>query len=75
MFSSVPSFIDISTCLVSKGKAALKSEDVLENEIQETNNISSIPCLVVFKDGKEVERIIGSHSAEMIEKKIRACLC
>lgn len=37
--------------------------------------IASIPCLVIFKEGKEVERIIGSHSSEVIEKKIRTHLC
>jgi len=36
--------------------------------------ISSIPCLVVFKDGKETDRIIGSHSAEVIKSKIEGCL-
>ena len=34
-----------------------------------------IPTFIVFKDGKEVERIIGSHSAEVIEKKIRGHMC
>ncbi len=33
--------------------------------------ISNIPCLVIFKEGKEIERIIGTHSAEVIEKRIR----
>lgn len=40
-------------------------------ELTSKYSVSSIPCLIVFKDGKEVERIIGSHSAEIIEKKIR----
>ena len=34
-------------------------------------NIMSIPCLIVFKDGKEIDRIVGAHSAEFIEEKIR----
>ena len=45
------------------------------SELVSKYNVSSIPCLVVFKEGKEVERIVGSHSAEMIEKKIKGCLC
>ncbi len=34
-------------------------------------NVSSIPCLVVFKNGKEVGRIIGNQTAEAIENKIK----
>jgi thioredoxin 1 len=44
-------------------------------ELTRKHCITNIPCLVIFKDGKEVERIIGSHSAEVIEKKIRMHLC
>jgi len=33
--------------------------------------VSSIPCLVVFKEGKEVDRIIGAHSSDVIEDRIR----
>lgn len=33
--------------------------------------IMSIPCLIVFKDGKEVERIIGSQQAEVVEEKLK----
>ncbi len=32
--------------------------------------ISSIPCLIVFKDGKEVDRIIGALPEEVLEEKI-----
>ena len=35
------------------------------------NKISSIPCFIVFKEGKEVGRIIGAHSADGMESKIR----
>lgn len=33
--------------------------------------VSSIPCLVIFKKGKEVGRIIGNHCYEVIEEKIK----
>lgn len=33
-------------------------------------NISTIPCLVIFKDGKEIGRIIGAQPKENIEEKI-----
>ena len=35
-------------------------------------NISSIPCLIIIKEGKEAGRIIGSHSQDVIENKIKA---
>jgi len=44
-------------------------------EIVSKYGVTSIPCLIVFKEGKEVERIIGTHSAEIIEKKISGCMC
>ena len=34
-------------------------------------NITSIPCLIVFKDGKEVERITGALPEEVLEEKLR----
>lgn len=33
-------------------------------------NITSIPCLVVFKKGKEVGRITGALPQEVLEEKI-----
>ncbi|MAG02001.1 thioredoxin [Candidatus Pacearchaeota archaeon] len=36
--------------------------------------ISSIPCMILFKDGKEVDRLIGNQTAEDIESKIRGYL-
>ena len=32
--------------------------------------ISSIPCIVFFKQGKEVDRIIGAGSEESLQEKI-----
>lgn len=42
------------------------NEEALANEY----GISSIPCLILFKDGKEVKRTIGLKSKEDIEKMI-----
>ncbi|MFA5258906.1 MAG: thioredoxin [Candidatus Pacearchaeota archaeon] len=36
--------------------------------------ISSIPCLVVFKNGKEAHRMIGSYSFDIIKNQIEDCL-
>jgi len=35
--------------------------------------IQAIPCLIVFKDGKEVERHLGVHTREDISGWIEAC--
>jgi len=36
--------------------------------------ISSVPCLIIYKNGKEACRIHGNQTPEIIEAKIRACL-
>ena len=39
-----------------------------EQELAGEYNISSIPCLILFKDGKEISRSIGLKSKEELEK-------
>jgi thioredoxin 1 len=36
--------------------------------------ISNIPCIVFFKDGKEVGRSVGAMGEEQLEKKIKGFL-
>ncbi len=36
--------------------------------------ISSIPCLIIFKDNEEVDRIIGGHSGDDIEERLKKWL-
>ena len=43
-------------------------------ELSRKYNISSIPCLIIFKKGKEVGRIIGAQTAEVIKEKVRKYL-
>ena len=38
-----------------------------EDELAEEYGVSSIPCLVVFKDGKEVKRSVGLRPKSDIE--------
>lgn len=38
-----------------------------EDELAEKYDVSSIPCLVAFKNGKEVKRSIGLRPKETIE--------
>jgi thioredoxin 1 len=39
---------------------------VVSNEYE----ISSIPCIVFFKDGDEVDRVVGGVSEDILEEKI-----
>jgi thioredoxin len=37
-------------------------------------NVSSIPCLIIFKDGKEVDRMVGMQDKDFIEEKVKRYL-
>jgi len=39
-------------------------------ELASKLNITSIPCLIIFKEGKEAERITGALPEEVLEEKI-----
>ena len=43
-------------------------------ELSRKYNVSNIPCLIIFKNGKEVGRITGSQTADVIEEKIKKFL-
>jgi thioredoxin 1 len=47
----------------------INTED--NEELARKYNVSSIPCLIIFRNGKEIDRIIGAHSSEVIEDKIK----
>lgn len=34
--------------------------------------VSAIPCFIVFKDGKEITRMVGAQSKEALKKKTLA---
>lgn len=48
--------------------AAVDVDD--NNELASDYNVSSIPCLVIFKDGKEVKRSVGFLSEEELTKML-----
>ena len=43
-------------------------------EIAAKFKVQSIPCLIIFKEGKEVDRIIGAQPSEAIEEKVKSYL-
>ncbi len=54
-------------------KSSMKSIKIVsiniddEEELAEKYGVSSIPCLVLFKDGKEINRSIGLKPKDVIE--------
>lgn len=42
--------------------------------LAQQNNVSGIPCLIVFKDGKEAHRIVGFSPKDALKDKIREAL-
>lgn len=50
-------------------KIAVATLDIAANiEIAKKHGVTNIPCLVVFKNGKEVERKVGYSGREAVEK-------
>ena len=53
------------------GKFTLAKMNIEENNITPANyDVRSIPTLILFKDGKPVDRMIGNHSQEDIKNFI-----
>ena len=43
-------------------------------DVSGENQVAGIPCLIVFKEGKEVDRIVGFSPAPVLRRKIEAVL-
>jgi len=57
------------------GKAAVMNLDVDEHrESAMVVGITSIPTLIIYKDGQEVERFIGLQNAEVLSNAIEKAL-
>ncbi|OGJ17073.1 thioredoxin [Candidatus Pacearchaeota archaeon RBG_13_36_9] len=68
-----PIFENLSKKLGSKMKFA-KIDTQSEMELSQRFNITGIPCLIVFKNGKEASRIAGFMQAEELEEKLKGYL-
>ena len=42
------------------------------SEFAQSNGVMSIPCIVVFKEGKEVGRIVGGQTEDSLEQQLKA---
>ena len=55
----------------ANGKYQIASVNVdIEQDLAAEYGISSIPCMVIFKDGKEVERIVGLRPKAALVKSL-----
>lgn len=43
-------------------------------EIAAKNNVMSVPTFIIFKNGKEAERIVGAVPKELLVKKVLATI-
>lgn len=55
------------------GKAKIGKLDVDQNPVTASKfHVQSIPTLIIFKDGKEVDRIVGAQSKEAMMRRLQA---
>lgn len=53
---------------ISKDHTVYKVNVDNESDLAQNYGIMSIPCMIVFQDGKEVNRLVGLHSkADILE--------
>lgn len=58
-----------------KNKIEFCKVNIDENQkLAEKYSVMSIPTLVIFKNGKEINRFVGSQSADVLEEKIKKIL-
>lgn len=56
-----------------KGKVKIVAADVGENEETASSlGIASIPCVIYFKGGQEVSRIVGAYPKQKFVDEIKA---
>jgi len=60
----------------NSGRITFGKLNVDENpDVTGNYSIMSIPTLLVFKDGKLVDRIVGAMPRPMLEERINRCIC
>jgi thioredoxin 1 len=64
-----PIFEELSSDYKGKLKFA-KVDTESEEDIASKNNITGIPCMILFKDGKEINRIVGYMPKTALKQKI-----
>jgi len=68
-----PVFEEVSQEFNGNSKfAEISTEDC--PEIAQKNEVNGIPCLLIFNQGKEVDRIVGFNPAAVLKQKITEIL-
>lgn len=68
-----PVFEELSKDFVGKLKfAKLSTEEC--SDLASENHVKGIPCLIIFNNGEEVDRIVGFAPAPMLKQKIEKVL-
>ena len=67
-----PTFEEVSHQF--KGKCTFAKVNVEESPEVQQFGISSIPCLILFKDGVESNRIVGALPADALKQQIEEML-
>ena len=58
-----------------KGKIEFAKVNIDDNSsLAQKFKVISIPTLIVFKKGKEIERIVGAREEEQLEERLRSYL-
>jgi thioredoxin 1 len=63
-----PIFEDLATRMKNVKFAKVNVDE--NQSLSQKFKVMSIPCIIVFKDGKEVDRMIGTQTADILEEKI-----
>ena len=65
-----PVFESVSEANKDVEFAKVNIED--SQEIAQEYQVSSIPCLIFFKDGKEIDRVVGAVPEDALNEKIKS---
>lgn len=58
-----------------KGKVTFLKVNVDENQqLAAENGVRGIPCMVIYKDGEEVDRIVGVVPEEQLKERIESAV-
>lgn len=60
--------------LAAEGYQAVKVNVDDEGNLAAEFDVMSIPTLIIFKDGEEVDRMVGLQSKEVLESKLKALM-
>lgn len=57
------------------GKMVFAKCDIDANqEFAQSNGVMSIPCIIVFKNGKEAGRMVGNQTEDLFRQQLKAFL-